>query len=98
MAIANVQARPGVVAARSVAVLALALLLTSCSRFGFKAASCREPAVPVQPANNPSLKVAPGLDLPDTRNAVKVPELNEPEKPRGKDAPCLSRPPAYGGG
>lgn len=90
--------RPMAAAARTLAVVVMTLLLASCSRLGFKAAACREPAIPVQPANNPPLKVPPGLDQPDTRNAVKVPELTEPEKPRGKDAPCLSRPPAYGSG
>ncbi len=71
-------------------------LLSSCSWFQRASASCREPIIPADPQDAAPLKVAPGQDLPDTRNAVKVPALNEPEKPRGKTDPCLSRPPSYG--
>jgi hypothetical protein len=70
-------------------------LLSSCSWFHRGSTSCREPVVPASPADAAALKVAPGQDLPDTRNAVKVPALNEPEKPRSKNDPCLSRPPSY---
>jgi hypothetical protein len=84
-------------AVRLACVLAVVSVMTGCARMGFKSAACREPAIPAQPGNNPPLKVSAGLDAPDTRNAVKVPALSEPEKPRGSDAPCLSRPPAYGG-
>lgn len=80
-----------------VAACALALtLLSSCAWMHRVGTSCREPAIPTDPQNLPALKVAPGQDLPDTRGAVKVPALNEPEKPRGKTDPCLSRPPPYG--
>lgn len=72
------------------------MLLSSCSWFHRASASCREPTIPSDPQDAAPLKVAPGQDLPDTRNAVKVPALNEPEKPRGKSDPCLSRPPSYG--
>lgn len=71
-------------------------LLSSCSWIHRTGTSCREPVIPANPEESPPLKVAPGQDLPDTRNAVTVPALNEPEKPRGKDDPCLSRPPSYG--
>ena len=37
----------------------------------------------------------PGLDAPDTRNAIKVPPLNEPERPRVPGDPCLSQPPSF---
>jgi uncharacterized lipoprotein len=43
----------------------------------------------------PPLQAPPGLETPDTRNALKVPPLNAPERPRGKDEPCLDAPPPF---
>ena len=83
-------------AGRILCVLLVAAALGSCSRFGLSRAACREPQIPANLGNDAPLRVAPGQDLPDTRNAVRVPELNEPEKPRSKSDPCLSRPPQYG--
>jgi len=84
-------------AARVLCLLLAALSLASCSRLGLSnKAACREPQIPANPGNNALLKVGPGLDLPDTRSAIRVPELKEPEKPRSKTDPCLSRPPTYG--
>jgi uncharacterized lipoprotein len=57
--------------------------------------SCRELTVVDQANTIAPLRVPPGLDAPDTRNAIKVPELNEPERPRLPTDPCLSRPPSY---
>ena len=46
----------------------------------------------------PPLVVPSGLSAPDTRNAVKIPELKEPERVRAKNEPCLAQPPSYGTG
>ena len=43
----------------------------------------------------PPIQAPPGLEKPDTRNALKVPPLNTPERVRGKDEPCLSAPPPF---
>lgn len=43
----------------------------------------------------PPLKAPDGLNAPDTRNALKVPVLNTPERVRGRDEPCLDTPPAF---
>jgi uncharacterized lipoprotein len=43
----------------------------------------------------PPLKAPPGLEAPNTRNALKVPPLNTPERVRGRDEPCLDAPPPY---
>ena len=43
----------------------------------------------------PPLQAPPGLDAPNTRNALKVPPLNTPERIRGKDEPCLDIPPPF---
>jgi hypothetical protein len=60
-----------------------------------RVSSCRETTEVTEAKNLPPLKVPPGLDAPDTRNAIKVPELTEPERPRGPREPCLSQPPSY---
>jgi hypothetical protein len=74
----------------------ISVALSSCSWIGRHGDKCRETAVPAGLQNHPPLKAGAGLDVPDTRNAVKVPELTEPEKPRTKSDPCLSMPPSYG--
>ena len=85
--------------ARVVALLVAALLLSSsgCSWFhhGKNSKRCREPAVGGEVKDMPPLKVPSGLDAPDTRNAIKVPPLNEPERPRSPGEPCLSAPPSF---
>jgi uncharacterized lipoprotein len=43
----------------------------------------------------PPLKAPPGLDPPDTRNALKIPPLDAPERPRGKNEACLDVPPPF---
>jgi uncharacterized lipoprotein len=79
-------------------LLALALLsLSGCSwmHHGKRSERCREPAVGNEVKNMPPLQVPSGLDAPDTRNAIKVPPLNEPERPRSPGDPCLSMPPSF---
>ena len=81
------------------ACIGLALLaLAGCSsKHRDRASSCRETTEVTQAKNLPALQVPPGLDAPDTRNAIKVPELTEPERARSAREPCLSRPPSYKG-
>jgi uncharacterized lipoprotein len=43
----------------------------------------------------PPLKAPPGLQDPDTRNALRVPPLDTPERIRGKNEPCLDAPPPF---
>jgi uncharacterized lipoprotein len=43
----------------------------------------------------PPLQAPPGLDAPNTRNALKIPPLSTPERVRGKDEPCLDIPPPF---
>jgi len=81
----------------SVLVLGLAVL-TGCSLLpwhGKKSVGCKEPQVGRDAKNLPPLQVPPGLDAPDTRNAIKIPPLTEPERPRAPTEPCLSVPPSY---
>ena len=43
----------------------------------------------------PPLQAPPGLEKPNTRNALKVPPLSTPERVRGKGEPCLDIPPPF---
>jgi uncharacterized lipoprotein len=43
----------------------------------------------------PPLKAPPGLETPNTRNALKVPPLDTPERVRSKNEPCLDIPPPF---
>lgn len=79
---------------RMVLIVALSLL-SACSIFR-RDTSCREPVVASDPVNLSPLKPAAGLDAPDTRNAVRIPDLNEPERARNSKDSCLSSPPSYG--
>jgi uncharacterized lipoprotein len=74
---------------------ALLLSLSGCSWMHRGSKSCHEPPVGGEAKNMPPLKVPPGLDAPDTRNAIKVPPLDEPERPHAKGDPCLSMPPSF---
>ncbi|HET8692861.1 MAG TPA: hypothetical protein VFM30_12080 [Steroidobacteraceae bacterium] len=43
----------------------------------------------------PPLRVPAGADLPDTRNALKIPEVKTPAVPL-EEGSCLDHPPPYG--
>jgi len=59
---------------------------------------CSEKAFQGDTSNLPGLTVPVGLTPPDTRNQVKIPTLNEPERMRAKNEPCLAQPPSYATG
>ncbi|HUQ12112.1 MAG TPA: hypothetical protein VM146_17510 [Steroidobacteraceae bacterium] len=44
----------------------------------------------------PPLKAPDGLENPDTRNGLKIPQLDTPERVRGRDESCLDAPPPFG--
>jgi uncharacterized lipoprotein len=72
--------------------LACLALLSSCSWFHSK--SCHKTQVYEEAKSVPPLRIPVGLDGIDTRGALKIPELNEPEPPPpAVDAPCLDEPP-----
>lgn len=68
-------------------------ILPGCKRLF--AASCTKPQAYAQAESLPPLRIPVGLDGLDTRAALKIPELNEPEAPRAAGAPCLEEPPAF---
>ena len=76
--------------ALSAAVVILAALVAGCRSF-----SCDAPPSQGSGESVPPLEVPPGFDPPDTRNALKIPELSEPERPRTEAEGCLDEPPSY---
>jgi len=75
------------------AVMLACFALGAC-RHG-RPASCPKPGVYVQAQSVPPLRIPSGLQAPDTRGALRIPDLNEPEQPMPKVAPCLDQPPRY---
>jgi uncharacterized lipoprotein len=77
------------------AVLSLAVLaLTGCKTL-FKGESCDKPQIYEAAQSQAALKVPAGLEAPDTRAALRIPELNEPARPRKVGDPCLDEPPKF---
>jgi uncharacterized lipoprotein len=70
-----------------------ALLLPGCKSHG---TTCKQDNKDYVGAKElPPLKAPPGLEPPDTRNALKVPPLDTPERPRAKNEACLDVPPPF---
>lgn len=68
------------------------LLLGGCKGL---VGNCHKPQAYSSAQSLPPLHIPVGLDGPDTRAAVRIPELNEPAAPRGKNDPCLEEPPRF---
>ena len=74
--------------------LVMATGLSGC--FKSKLVSCSQTDKDYAGAQEvPPLQAPAGLDPPNTRNALKIPPLNTPERIRGKDEPCLDIPPPF---
>jgi len=57
---------------------------------------CHEPQPYMKSMSVAPLQIPPGLDAPDTTNALRLPVLNEPAPPpRRKGDPCLDEPPSF---
>ena len=82
-----------------IGLLAAVVCLTSgCNPFRRSHADsvCKGPEGYSNATSVPSLKIPAGLDSPDTRGALRVPDLNTPEPPpRKKSQGCLDEPPTY---
>jgi hypothetical protein len=76
-------------------------LLPGCTLYnrvfhrGQTAASCHERPFAGNADSRPPLKVPEGLSAPDTRNAVKIPDLGAAARERPKTEPCLALPPKF---
>jgi hypothetical protein len=74
--------------------------LTGCSLYNrvfhrHRTTGCTEKPFAQNTATRPLLKVPAGLSAADTRNAIKIPDLNTPERVRSKTEPCLAQPPSF---
>lgn len=70
-------------------------LLGACRALGGGGA-CHKPQPYATAENGAPLKIPPGLKSPDTSQALRIPDLNEPEPPPPKKTdPCLDAPPPY---
>jgi Uncharacterized lipoprotein len=79
--------------ARLLAAVAFSLALAGCSTLR---SSCHDPAPYTEAKSIPPLRIPPGLEAPDTRGALRIPELNEPAPPpRKRGDKCLDEPPPY---
>lgn len=77
-------------------VLAAVMGLTGCQHLRNLGGSCHDTKPYMKAKSVAPLKIPPGLDTPDSSNALKVPALNTPEPPRrGKKDPCLDAPPPF---
>jgi|SRR6185437_4204890 len=80
-------------------LLVVSLALAGCHPFRAlksRANSCHVKQPYMSASSVAPLKMPPGLDTPDTTNALRIPPLNEPAPPlrKGKD-PCLDEPPPF---
>ncbi len=74
-------------------LFAVVLALQGCRAI---TGSCHDPQVYQQAQSARPLEIPPGLEAPDTRNALVIPELNEPAPPARKEGDdCLDEPPSY---
>lgn len=72
---------------------AAVLVSAGCHHFR---GSCNKPGIYTQAQTLPPLKIPSGLQAPDTTQALKIPDLNEPAPPpRKRSDPCLDSPPPY---
>jgi len=77
-------------------VLACILSVTLISGCKSRMVSCKQDNKDYAGAREmPPLTAPPGLDAPNTRNALKVPPLSTPERIRGRDEACLDTPPPF---
>jgi uncharacterized lipoprotein len=77
---------------------ALSLIAVSLALQGCRAimGSCHDPQAYQQAQSAKPLQIPAGLEAPDTRNALVIPELKEPAPPARKEGEgCLDEPPSY---
>ena len=80
---------------RCIALAATVALTGGCNLLPDAYTSCSKPQ-PYQTATETArLKVPAGSELPDTRNALNIPAVTAPERPKDA-ASCIDHPPSYG--
>ena len=86
--------------ALTLGVTVLAVLATAgCNPFRRHSAEtelCKEPEGYAKAVEGTNLKIPAGLESPDTRGALRIPDLNTPPPPTRTQAQgCLDQPPSY---
>ena len=81
-------------------ILALSVALSGCLHpiraLKARAFSCHNKQPYMASESVAPLKIPPGLDQPDTTNALHIPDLKEPAPPpRSGHDPCLDEPPSF---
>jgi hypothetical protein len=73
------------------------LVLVAAGASGCRAfaENCHAPQEYQTAVSAPALKVPEGLSAPQTRSALKIPDIGETAKPRGRGEPCLDEPPSF---
>lgn len=79
---------------RVIALGTLAVTASGCKSL-LHSKACLKPGGYVDARNEQPLKVPAGMDAPDTRGALKIPELPQPAKARTAADGCLDAPPKY---
>ncbi|MEJ0039419.1 MAG: hypothetical protein WDO68_25805 [Gammaproteobacteria bacterium] len=81
------------------AMLATLTTLAGCNPFRRHSAQnevCKEPEAYAQAKEAKGLTIPAGLESPDTRSALRIPDLTTAEPPPRKQADgCLDQPPSY---
>jgi len=108
MRVTAVQVEPGTLpvlatsASRGLCIAVALALLSGCAWMPFrhgskegKANDCNKPQLYEQAASRPPLAIPVGLDALNTRGALRIPELREPEAPRKLSDACLDEPPKF---
>jgi uncharacterized lipoprotein len=71
------------------------LVLNGCHLFGKLGPNCHSAQDYQRASSQPSLKVPPGLDTPDTKGALLIPAVEAAPPPPGPKEACLDVPPRY---
>jgi hypothetical protein len=99
MIVSKARSRPGTFC-RALLCAATAFALAGCVTRGIrhvlKENDCNKPQPYKQAGSIPPVQVPPGIDPPDTRQALRIPAYNEPAPPARKlTDPCLDTPPLF---
>jgi uncharacterized lipoprotein len=91
--------RPRMRTVLAIGLLAAVVSVTSgCNPFRRSHADrvCKGPEGYSGAKDLPALQIPPGLESPDTRSALRIPNLNTPEPPQRLESQgCLDTPPKY---
>jgi uncharacterized lipoprotein len=75
-------------------LLAIGVGITGCKALR-RSSACLKPGAYVGAQNVKPLVVPEGLDAPDTRGALRIPELKQPARARTATDGCLDAPPKF---